>query len=37
MLFASEFSRKLVSEQGVNWPCLLHVGMKRLGRQMVVL
>ena len=33
MLLASEFSRQLVSEQGVNWPCMLvHVGKKMLGK-----
>jgi hypothetical protein len=37
MLLASELGRQLVSEQQVNLPCLLHVGIKRLSSQLVLL
>jgi hypothetical protein len=35
--FASELSCQLGSEQGVNQPCVLHVGMKQMDRQLVAL
>jgi hypothetical protein len=37
MLVTKEFSCHLVSEHGVHYPCLLLIGMKRLGTQQVAL
>jgi len=37
LLFASEFSRQLLSEQEVDSSCLVHVGMKRLSSLQVAL
>jgi hypothetical protein len=37
LLLANEFSRQLLSEQGVNSSCLVHIGMKRLSSQQVAL
>ena len=37
LLLASEFNRRLLSEQVANSSCLVHVGMTRLSSQQVAL